>query len=198
MRRLARMPDPDSDALPVDSLTAEVAVIGGSGLLRVPLRPARGRRSRRRTASRPRRSRSATLSGRPVAFLPRHGRDHEFPAAPDQLPGEPLGAALPRGTPDAGAVRGREPADRARSGRAWSCPTSSSTGPRAGSRPTTTTAPARGVRRPVLPEPARPRCCAADDDDRRRGSDGRDRGSALLDPRRVPVVRRPGLVRWST
>jgi 5'-methylthioadenosine phosphorylase len=73
------MPDPDSDALPVDSLTAEVAVIGGSGFYEFLSDP------REVTVATPYGEPSAEIAigdveGRPVAFLPRHGRHHEFPA----------------------------------------------------------------------------------------------------------------------
>jgi len=73
------MPDPDSAALPVDNLTAEVAVIGGSGFYEFLSDP------REVTVATPYGEPSAEIAigdveGRPVAFLPRHGRHHEFPA----------------------------------------------------------------------------------------------------------------------
>ena len=55
-----------------------------------------------------------TVAGQPVAFLPRHGRRSRPPAAPDQLPREPLGAALRRRAAGAGAVRGRRTAAQRR------------------------------------------------------------------------------------
>ena len=149
--------------------------------------------SRRRTARRPRRSRSATVAGRRVAFLPRHGPHHELPAARDQLPRQPLGAALARRPPGAGAVRGRRPARRGRARR-----------PRR----------ARPARRPDLPpdpvvrrDAARCTCrsptptarasprpsLAADPDVQSGRHDGRDRGAAVLHPRRVAALRRAGL-----
>ena len=77
-----------------------------------------------------------TVGGRPVAFLPRHGARPRLPAAPDQLPRQPVGAALARRPAGAGAVCGRRAAARAwRRATSW-CPTSSSTGPAAGCRPT--------------------------------------------------------------
>jgi 5'-methylthioadenosine phosphorylase len=73
------MPDPDSDASPVDMSRAEVAVIGGSGFYEFLSDP------REVTVATPYGEPSASIAigdveGRSVAFLPRHGRGHEFPA----------------------------------------------------------------------------------------------------------------------
>jgi 5'-methylthioadenosine phosphorylase len=73
------MPDPDSDTLPVDMPRADVAVVGGSGFYEFLSDP------REVTVATPYGEPSAAIAigdvdGRPVAFLPRHGRGHEFPA----------------------------------------------------------------------------------------------------------------------
>ena len=55
------------------------------------------------------------VGGHDVAFLPRHGRKHEFP--PHRcLPGEPVGAACARGAAGVRAVRGGQPHARPRAG----------------------------------------------------------------------------------
>ena len=84
-------------------------------------------RRRRRSARRARRSRSATVGGRRVAFIPRHGRDHEY--APARMPaaGEPLGDAHARRAPGRRAVRGGLALARRSIPATSSCSTSSST-----------------------------------------------------------------------
>ena len=67
------------------------------------------------------------VGGRPVAFLPRHGPGSRVPAAPDQLPGQHVGAAQPRRRAGARA-RARSAGCSRRPSRAPSSyPTSSST-----------------------------------------------------------------------
>ena len=98
------------------------------------------------------------VAGRAVAFLPRHGSGTPLPAAPGQLPGQPLGAAGGRRAPGARTVRGRLAATRARAGLAGGA------GP--GGRPhlgsgahrvrRAGSGRARVLRRPVLPP--RPGC----------------------------------------
>ena len=129
---------------------ASIGVIGGSGFYEF-LRLRRGGQGRDpvRPAQRPDHRRRG---GRPAGGVPAPARPRSpVPAAQDPLPGQPVGAALARRPPGARAERGRL-ADHAYGRARWSSPTSSWTGPRAASRPTTTRGRrARAVRRPLLP-----------------------------------------------
>ena len=116
------------------------------------------------------------------------------PAAPDPLPGQPVGAALARRPAGARPVRGRRrcaaPTARAR----WSSPTSSSTGPAArvqtyydeGAVHVSFADPYCPVGRAAVLDAGRARRGWAG----RRRHAGRHRGPAVLDPRGVAVVRR--------
>ena len=136
-----------------------------------------------------------TVGDRTVAFLPRHGAGPPVPGPPGAVPGEPLGAAQPRRPADPGAVRRRRAADRTTArARSWS-PTSWSIG----RRTRVQTYYDEGAIHVSFADPycRRLRGHLVDGLDghapggRRR--DGRHRGPAVLHPRRVAVVRRPGL-----
>ena len=73
--------------------------------------------STRRTATPSAPGRGRHRRGPPVAFLPRHGPAPRVPAARDQLPRQPLGAALARRPAGARALRGRRAARRGRARR---------------------------------------------------------------------------------
>ena len=133
--------------------------------------------------------------GRAVGGVPAPARPApRVPAARDQLPRQPLGAALPRRPAGARAVRGRRAAPRRGAGR------------HRGARPARRPHPPadRVVRRDRRlstcrsPIPTAPRLGAAvaavAPGRHRRRHDGGDRGAAVLHPRRVAALRRPGLV----
>ena len=177
---------------------AEIGVIGGSGFYDfLDDRRAGGGRHAVRAAERP--VTLGTAGGRAVAFLPRHGRDHRFP--PHRIPYRAnLWALRSLGVRQVLApVRGRRPAAAPRPRRRSSSPTSSSTAPAAGCRPSTT--PARCTSpspTPTAPTGARSPCGSAET--RRLAGhpprdDGRRRGPALLDPGRVARLLRRRLGR---
>ena len=160
------------------------------GLLLVPRRAggARGGHAIRRPLG----SGHGRVRRRAAGGLPAPARDRaRVPAAPDQLPREPLGAAVPGRAPGAGACAVGGLRDESRP-ETSSCPTSSSTAPPAGSsrtsRPARCTCPS--------PTPTARGCppVAAADPSVKAGEHGRDRGPAVLHPRRVPALRRQG---WS-
>ncbi|CAA9345143.1 MAG: 5'-methylthioadenosine phosphorylase, partial [uncultured Frankineae bacterium] len=135
---------------------------------------------------------------RPTGGVPAAPRRRPpLPAAPHPVPGERLGAGEPGRAAGAGTVRRRQPVPRARTRHAGRLrparrphlrPRADVPRHRRGARP---------VRRPLLPgrPPDGPRRRAGRPmAGGRRGHDGRRRGTALLDPRGVAVVRRAGLV----
>ena len=133
-----------------------------------------------------------TVAGRRVAFLPAARAAPRVPAARDPVPRQPLGAALPRRTPGARAVRRRRPARRGRARRRRRARPARRPDPPADLVVRRDRRRAPALRRPLL----RP---AVGGGHRRRpghqvrGSDGGHRGPALLHPRRVAALRRAGL-----
>ena len=151
------------------SSRADVAVIGGSGFYSFLQDPEQVE------VATPYGDPSAPVSvgevGGPSGRVPARGtgRHHEYPPAPDQLPGQPVGAAVAGRPPGAGAVRGRRAcATRWRRG-TWWCPTSWSTGPPAVSGPSSSGARCT-CRSPTPTAPACPRPSPAPEGVRRGGT----------------------------
>ena len=95
------------------------------------------------------------VGGRPVAFLPRHGKGHEFPPHKINYRANiwALAASVCEQILAPCAVGGLQPETQPAP---WSSPTSSSTAPRAGCRPTSTPAPpTRRSPTPTVPTCAR-------------------------------------------
>ena len=117
----------------------------------------------RRTGRPRRRIRMGQIEGTPVAFMPRHGDHHELPAAPGQLPGQPVGDEGGGGAADHRPVRLRHAQGRAGAGHVRGL--RPVRGPHQRPRGHLLRRPPdhpRGGRRPLLRRPARhPRCEAA-------------------------------------
>ena len=99
----------------VDEASADIGVIGGSGLYALldDAERSRGRHAVR-PAERPVHRRPTSVAGGGLPAPARPGPP--LPAAPDPLPGQPVGAARARRAPGPRAVRGRRAAAGARAG----------------------------------------------------------------------------------
>ena len=174
-----------------DADVADVAVIGGTAS--TPSSTTRG--ARRRDAVRRPVGADRGRQGRgPPGGVPAPARGApRVPAAPDQLPRQPLGAALARRPPGARAVRGRRAAADGRARRPGR--PRPARRPHHGPGPDATSRPAPCTCR--SPTPTAPRLSARARRRRRRRAarrhDGRHRGAAVLHPRRVAALRRAGL-----
>ena len=170
--------------------TADVAVIGGTGFY------AFLEDAEEHAVTTPYGDPSApvavgTVAGRRVAFLPRHGEAARVPAAPDQLPREPLGAPLARRPPGAGAVRGGRAVATGGAGRHRGAGPARRPHQRPGVVVRRDRRGAPALRRPLLPAGLR-RAGRRRARRTSRRDHGGHRGTAVLHAGRVAVVRRAG------